>query len=465
MRHRQHHSSLRAALVLAAALAPLGCQSPGPAAQPTPGDRERVLNLDSFDVAWQTVRDRHWDPALCGVDWNAIRDEYRPRVARAATREDARRLLDEALLRLRQSHCQVIAADVIEDMAHGSGGSHGDVGFRVRVVNRRALVVSLRSGTPAAARGVRPGWELHAVDGTPVATRLARVDAEYADSTLNQLMLVGAINTLLTGPIGESVSLEFIDEYDQPRTIEVARVAPRGEPAGFGEMPATHVWFESRRLDDQVGYIAFNAFLDPDRLMSDFEHAIRELGDARGLILDLRGNVGGIGGMAMGIAGWFVSNADHPLGTMRLRETTLRFAVFPRPNTYHGPLAILVDGCTASTAEILAGGLQDLGRARIFGERTAGAALPSLFVRLPNGDGLQYPYADYVSASGVRLEGVGVRPDIEIGLSRGALLAGHDPVLEAAAEWIRSDVASTTTEEPSAAAGARRVMQTLETGQ
>ena len=111
--------------------------------------------------------------------------------------------------------------------------------------------------------------------------------------------------------------------------------------------------------------------------------------------------------------------------------------VFPRPQTFRGPLAILVDGCSASTAEIFAGGLKDAGRARIFGTRTAGAALPSIIERLPNGDGFQYAIANYISEGGQPLEGIGVIPDEEVHLTRRQLLAGRDPVLDAAMDWIQ----------------------------
>src|SRR5262249_17237753 len=77
-------------------------------------------------------------------------------------------------------------------------------------------------------------------------------------------------------------------------------------------------------------------------------------------------------------------------------------------------------------------------RARVFGTRTAGAALPSHFIRLPNGDGLQYVIADYVSAGGRRLEGNGVQPDEVVPPDRQSLLAGGDPALDAAGRWIRS---------------------------
>jgi carboxyl-terminal processing protease len=100
-------------------------------------------------------------------------------------------------------------------------------------------------------------------------------------------------------------------------------------------------------------------------------------------------------------------------------------------------VAILVDGSSASTSEIFAGGLKDLHRARIFGTLTAAAALPSVITRLPNGDGFQYAVANYISEGGQALEGNGVTPDIEVKLTREELLAGHDSVLDAALDWIR----------------------------
>jgi carboxyl-terminal processing protease len=157
-----------------------------------------------------------------------------------------------------------------------------------------------------------------------------------------------------------------------------------------------------------------------------------------GFIIDLRGNPGGLGAMAMGMAGWFIDQPGQRLGTLYMRDTTLKFIVNPRANTFAGKLAILVDGTSASTSEILAGGMKDLGRARIFGTRTAAAALPSFFEKLPNGDGFQYAVANYISEGGQPLEGLGVTPDVETPLTREALLAGKDSALDAAIAWIKA---------------------------
>jgi len=166
------------------------------------------------------------------------------------------------------------------------------------------------------------------------------------------------------------------------------------------------------------------------------ENAVKDCATCRGFVVDLRGNLGGIGGLAPGVAGWFLDTPGLRLGDMLLRTTKLKFVVFPRPTVFRGPLAILVDGCSASTSEIFAGGMQDLKRARVFGMRSAGAALPSFFERLPNGDGFQYAIANYVSEGGKQLEGAGVIPDETAGPTRRELLKGRDPALDRALAWI-----------------------------
>jgi carboxyl-terminal processing protease len=212
---------------------------------------------------------------------------------------------------------------------------------------------------------------------------------------------------------------------------------PRGVWSEFGNLPPTHVFYEDRRIGD-TAYIRFNMFLDLPRVMPAFEKTLKACKPCDGIIIDLRGNPGGIGGMAMGLAGFLVDKPNQKLGSMYMRDATLNFVVNPRADAFTGPVAILIDGTSASTSEIFAGGLQDLGRARVFGTKSAAAALPSIFTRLPNGDGFQYAIANYVSRNGQTLEANGVTPDQEVHLTRDSLLAGRDAVIDAALLWIRS---------------------------
>ncbi len=430
----------------------VGCAAPPrhepvPAPEPLLTEQQRELNLRSFDQVWITVRDKFWDPNLGGLDWNAVREELRPRIELARTAGEARAVLQEMIARLGQSHFAILPADVYAELdaeaADQAGGAastrpsarQADAGLDVRVLDGAAVVTRVQPG-PAAEAGVRPGWQIVAIRGQALAPRLERIGEVYRGSRARELMLALAVRQQLSGVPGERVPVDFLDELDRQRSVELNLREPAGRKVRFGNLPGLRLEFESRRLEPNVGYIRFNVFFDPAYLTEEFKQAMESMLDADGIILDLRGNLGGLGAMAMGMAGWFIDQPRHELGVLKLRDTELRFVVTHRVRAYTGPLAILVDGLTASTAEILAGGLKDIGRARIFGTPTIAQALPSTIERLPNGDGFQYAFADYISAGGTRLEGNGVTPDEQVPLTREALLGGHDPVIDAAVGWI-----------------------------
>jgi carboxyl-terminal processing protease len=402
---------------------------------------QRKLNTGAFESVWKTVRDKHWDPTLGGLDWQAVHDELRPKVEKATTMAEAREVIGEMIHRLHQTHFGIIPADVYHEINPIDGGAkdaaeQGATGMDVRVIDGKALVTRVDEGSPAAASGVRPGWIILRIDGEELAPAISRISQSFKDSTLQDLTLSRAVRARLDAKDKDSVQVEFLDGEGGKTQLAIARAPPRGNVAQFGFMPPQHVWIESKKMGN-IGYIAFNLFLDPARLFPVFEDAVKSCMHCDGLIIDLRGNPGGIAGIAMGMAGYFVSDVKKELGVIYTRAFPMKCAINPRLDVYEGPLAFLLDGLSASTSEILAGGMKDLHRARIFGTRTAGAALPSTIEMLPNGDGFQYAFANYISNGGKALEGVGVTPDVEVAPTRNALLAGRDPALEAAIQWIQ----------------------------
>ncbi|MBN2446488.1 MAG: hypothetical protein JXO22_07180 [Phycisphaerae bacterium] len=436
-----------------------GCATTG-RIEPTLTPEQRELNVASFDYMWTTIRDKHWDPTLGGLDWDAVRDELRPKVEQADKMSEARAAMRGLIARLGKSHFNLIPSEVYDDMqaeddetADSDGDTEevakvadkpesgprkpGVTGMEVRAVDGVGLVTVVDEG-PAANAGVHPGWQIVAVDGRELAPILAAVAEQYSDSLYREFFQSRVIEGRLRGNAGDHITVTFVDGDNQKADVDLELEEPAGKLAGFGNMPRMHVRFESRLLDGNIGYVRLNIFLDPARIMIAFQDAVKAYMGCDGIIIDLRGNPGGLGAMAMGMAGWFVDEPNLYLGTQSTRTMNLKFAISPRAETYAGPLAILVDGGSASTSEIMAGGMQDIGRARIFGTRTPGAALPSVFERLPNGDGFQYAFANYTSASGQVLEGHGVVPDVEVRPDRAVLLAGHDPVIDAAAEWIHT---------------------------
>jgi len=308
-------------------------------------------------------------------------------------------------------------------------------GSDARVLDGQAVVTAVDPGSAAEKQGVRPGWQIERAGGREMKPV---IDQALSNPAIHELQLTRAVLARLTGSIGGIVDVAFLDGSGKAVVLRLDLAPPRGALSAFGNLPAQHVWFEDKRIGS-TSYVRFNLFLDLPHVMASFQKTVQNCKPCDGLIIDLRGNPGGIGGMAMGMAGFLVDKPNQRLGTMYLRDSTLNFVVNPRAEVLSAPVAVLVDGCSASTSEIFAGGLKDLGRARIFGTRTAAAALPSAFERLPNGDGFQYALANYISEGGQPLEGLGVTPDVTVELTRAALLTGHDPVIEAALDWIRRE--------------------------
>ncbi|HVS13181.1 MAG TPA: S41 family peptidase [Thermoanaerobaculia bacterium] len=464
----------RAGLVVAVVVAGLAV-----AAAEVPPER-RQLNLDTFDRAWSIVDEGYWDPTFHGVDWNALREELRPRAAAAADDGRLRDVLEDMVSRLGQSHFGIIPGSVSRQAAGEASGDDelpscaGNLselvlavlrsdappmtgagpGIAVELADGAVLVERVDPGGPAAAAGIETGWELLRVDGQPLADVGACLGADLDERALRSLVF-RLVASLLEGDAGSSVELDLRDRAGAERTLRLRReLAADVETVQFGNLPPVHFRFAARRVTDEggldVGVIRFNYWMMP--VAAAFEDAVLSMRDADGIVLDLRGNPGGVAGLSGGIAGYFVPTAEV-LGTLRYRSGELRLPVNPRfvsrhgeaIDPYDGPLAILIDQFSASTSEIFAAGLQDLGRARVFGEASAAAALPAVVEELPNGDFLMHPMADLERPGGGRIEGVGVEPDVLAPATRAGLLRGGDEALEAALEWIseRSRAAGT----------------------
>lgn len=425
------------ALVFASAAVAAGADQKQ--AEPALTEQQQAANVESFDTAWETIRDKHWDPKLGGLDWEAVRDEVRPRVAQARTRSEYLAAMNGMIDRFGQSHFGVVPKNLYDQLREpaGAGPRDGTIGIDACVIDGQVLVTKVDQGTAAAELGVRPGWEILQIDGKPLGPSIAEAEEAFKDKASLDLIRYHLVAVRLAGEVGKTKAVRFRNGSDEEVTLDVELAPRKGSKFKLGIFPRSYVWLESERLEGNIGYVGFNAFMDPVNVMPAFEKAVRSFMDCEGIIIDIRGNGGGLPGMAMGMAGWLVEGEEQYLGTMHLRGTEIRLVVNPRPETFHGPVAVLIDGASVSCAEIFSGGMRDLERARLFGTRTAGAVLPASFMELANGDFLYYPVADYFSRSGARLEGVGVAPDVRAPHRRDALLEGRDLAVEEAIRWIQ----------------------------
>lgn len=402
--------------------------------------------LETFDAVWRIVRDTHFDKTYNGVNWDAARTEFRPQAAKATTMADVRAVVREMLGRLGQSHFALVPGSADSTTRPGADGN-GHPGFDVRLVGTHILVSAVTTGSGAAAAGVRTGWRVVSVAGKSVS-ELLEPTQEITDDRVRGLEAWRTMQAYLRGNPGSSVDVVFEDGGGAQVTKSVARQTEPGEPVTVGSLPTMFVRVsnQDRRTPSgrPVGFVGFNIWMAA--VDAPFQRAIDQHRGSAGIVLDLRGNPGGLAAMMMGIAGHFVGERTS-LGVMKTRDNELKFTVNPRlvsadgkpVDVFHGPVAILVDSLSGSASECFTGGMQSLKRVRVFGQRSMGAALPSQFDRLPNGDVFIHATGDFVTADGTRLEGRGVIPDQETPLTREDLLAGKDRALDAALAWIDSE--------------------------
>jgi carboxyl-terminal processing protease len=448
-----------------------------PASVATPAarrDQRTVERREIVDAVWRTVRDQHYDPRLGGLDWDAVRRRYEPLALGAPSDEAFYRTLNDMIGELGQSHMMVTGPGAEEDAGPAPGAENdvtvaapappaapaastpvpamapaagtpvlvtgiGDPGLTVRVIEGRPTVTAVRSGSSAARRHIAPGFIVTRIGGRSLSMPSLGASRRAMRPVEERFAVRRSALHLLQGPVGTKVTVDYLDNDDHAAQAILEREPPGGPVRQIGHLPPL---LPEARVSEigGVGVIAFNLFL-LDPLLPEIKQAMDRFRTTRvkGIILDLRGNPGGLGAMSIPVASEFVA-IPTTLGTLQFRAFSQTFTAKPSlgRTPYSGPLVILTDEGTASASEILAGGLQEAGRARVVGDSTLGAVLPSIIQALPHGAVMQMVVADFKTPKGVLLEGRGVQPDRRVLETRAAFRAGHDPVMDAALTVLKA---------------------------
>lgn len=451
----------------------------------------------TFEMVWEKLRESSFDQAQGSVDWAGLEARHRPRIETAPDLPTLRSEIVAMLDAVGVSHLSLIPAeaipaedendwnadaegessDVADETGRGSGGDGtkardtralsnkksdkaddtaraapriATLGMRTALVGGVLRVTRVDPGSAADEAGLRPGQQVLRIDAIDVARALRELEQQPAGKSRQRaaLQLQMSLNDQLDGlPEGEVVALR-VQAGDGVKTLSVKAKSKQGiRIAMMPGMPAQILAFDAQRVPlpgrGCALRVRFDLWAQPvyDRLAQ----TLREESDCDRLILDLRGNPGGQM-WTLGAVGGLFFEQKTSLGTMDTQDGVQKLAVLPRvvaldgslQRRLQGPVAVLIDRGSASCSEIFAGGMQALGRARVFGETSAGMALPAITARLPSGDWLYYPTADVVDPKGRRIEGIGVVPDQAIELSEESLAKQGDPAMDAALAWISS---------------------------
>ena len=391
----------------------------------------------SYDTVWQTVNEHHYDSTFGGLDWNEIYDRYYDLVANVKDDAGFMEIVNKMLAELKLSHYAVFH---VEELA-ASGSpliSDGTIGLDIRLLDDKAVVTSVKAGFPAAEAGLKIGYVLESIDGVSVDQIITEVESREIPICNDRKRLSDIADNIcgrFFGDAGTSISLTFRDELNNLHEAKLIKEQRLGETIIDESLPPFYVDFHNVRLEGNIGYVSFTAFLPP--VDEYFSQVIDTMGDMRGLIIDIRGNPGGMHEVGEAIVSKLIQE-ETLFSIFRYRNRTEEVVVRPNGKTYDGPVVVMIDVMNASASERFSGCIQSIGRAVIIGERSSGSVGPSDVKKLPNGASFMYLIAQSLTPDGTVLEGHGVIPDITVGLDRQALLRGQDTQLDRAMDYVKS---------------------------
>ncbi len=269
----------------------------------------------------------------------------------------------------------------------GTEGQFGGLGIEVTMENGFVKVVSPIEDTPAASAGVRPG------------DVIVRLD----EKAVKGMSLAEAVK-LMRGKPGTNITLTIVREGEpRPLKITITRAIIKIQSV------------KSRLMEPGYGYLRITQFQSgTDTNVKDSLKKLEKENKEKlkGIVLDLRNNPGGVLNSAVAVSDLFLSNGIIVYTEGRVADSKLKFSASPPDMLEGAPIVVLVNGGSASASEIVAGALQDNGRAVVMGTKTFGKGSVQTIMPMSNGAALKLTTARYYTPNGRSIQATGIGPDI-----------------------------------------------------
>lgn len=367
-----------------------------------------LINMDStspkrlFLKSWRIIKSKYYDPTMNGQDWGRWNRRY---VDKIKTKDDAYVAINTMLASLDDPYSKFMNQEEFAEQNTNIDAKIVGIGVNIVSLDGKILIVSVVENTPASKIGLKAGDIILKVD---------RVDVSGKS--------VSDVASLIRGEIGTFVNLELLrDKKKLYKTIDRKEIQIKNIKASV--------------VDKNIGYIQIVSFLSSD-MTKEFVDALNITQNCDGLIIDLRGNTGGLMPNAVVIADMFLTQGHIVSVVDRNRQKS---DIDAQPKTYAitKPVVILIDEATASASEILSGALKENNKAILVGQKTYGKGMIQRIYPLPNETGMNLTIAKYLTPKGNDINKKGISPDYEVVYTDRDFINNKDPQMNEAKKIIK----------------------------
>ncbi len=370
-------------------------------------DHSHISAQKLFDSSWKIIRDNYYDPDLNKQSWSRWKEHYHGRIKND---EDAKVAIDTMLASLDDPYSRYMSKSEYLEQNNSINSKITGIGVNITSIAGKIHIVNVMEGTPAQFANLLPKDIIIAIDGKEV----------------NGLSLSEVAN-LVRGPENSFVNITILRNNDKllkkvmRKEIKIKTV-------------------KSSIIDKNIGYIQITSFIG-STTPNEFLEALEKTKDTEGLILDLRGNTGGLLPNAV-----FIANLFIPKGNIVsiVGRNGYKYDINAQDTEFSikKPTVVLVDGNSASASEILSGALKDYNKAKLLGTTTYGKGMVQKIIPMPNETGLNLTIAKYLTPKGTDINKKGITPDIQVEFSLKDVKTNNDAQLQAAKNVLSKMVLS-----------------------
>jgi len=359
-----------------------------------------------YDRAWKLIGQKYVDRSNNQQEWKRWRHKYDSEIK---TNEDAYIAIDTMVTSLNDVYTKFLNPKQFKEETDSIQGSLKGIGVQIGVRDGKLLIIAPIEDTPGEKAGLMAEDEILEIDGKSAKGLMVDQAAEK-----------------IRGEEGTEVTLLIKRKDEPPKTYTIKRATIEIKSVST-KRP------EYAKIDDSIGYIRLSSFISKNATQ-EFENALMENKNKKGLIIDLRSNPGGLLTNAIFIADMLL-NGQVIVATVD-RDGYKETQRSMKRSITNQPVVVLIDGGSASASEILAGALKDNQRATIVGKKSFGKGLVQEINRMPDGSAMHITIQKYLTPNGTDINKKGIEPDIAVELSADDIKNKKDIQLQKANEVL-----------------------------